>query len=182
MKQVLLGLVIADMLVLAGAMMLGWMGVGARMFALHFALGLFGTIYTALMHSIVYVYFIVSGKVVGEAVERGGFDPDWAAQAKRLKMKTFRYAFLAILAVIATALVGGFITTAASGSAAVDSSAGESAARWHLTLAIVSLLVQPAVAVVEYRNIGRQQQLTASVLSALEEWRRSNKRQTSTSS
>lgn len=166
MQSVLLGLVIADVLVLMGAAGLGWFGAGRGLFPLHFGLGLFATLYTALLHSIVYVYFIVQTKTIGEAVDRRHIDPAFEQRAKRLKSRTFRVAMLAIAAVMSTAMTGAWIGSSTATAAGVDVARGEIPKIWHFVLALLAILAQPLAAWIEYRNIGVQQRLTHEALAA----------------
>lgn len=176
MKQVLIGLLLADIIVLAAAAVLGWTCTGERGFALHFALGLFAAIYTALMHSIIYIFFIVSGKVVIEAADRAGLEPHWVADAKRLKMRTFRVLLLGILAAIVTALLGGNVFMAGSArGVAFDASKAAGALTAHMISAILTIVVQPLVGYVEFRSIGRQHEIMSGALARLEAWKRSQR-------
>jgi len=60
--------------------------------------------FSVLVHSIVYTYFIASGKFFETAVEEHGYpDPTVVEQAKENKRKAFRFAFLAMFAVVVTA-------------------------------------------------------------------------------
>ncbi|MCG3127679.1 MAG: hypothetical protein CHACPFDD_02546 [Phycisphaerae bacterium] len=166
MQSVLTGLVIADVLVLSGAAALGWFGGGGRLFPLHFGLGLFATLYTALLHSIVYVYFIVQTKTIGEAVDRRRIDPAFEQRAKRLKSRTFRVAMSAIAVVMATAMTGAWIGASSATAAGFDTTRAAIPKIWHFVLALLSIAAQPLAAWIEYRNIGVQQRLTHDALAA----------------
>lgn len=169
MKQVFIGLFAADMILLSAAAVLGWAGGGPQTFAYHFGLGLFAVFYTVLMHSIVYTYFIVSGKMIGELMERAGLPADLTDTARKLKMKTFRYAFMAMVAVILAAVFGARVSAVAVGD--VDASDVSAARTLHMIMAIIAFLIQPPVAALEYRNIGLQAALTNQALAAHEKKR-----------
>ncbi len=59
------------------------------------------TIFTALVHSVVYTYFIATAKFVERAVEEHGYAHALSVDdAKANKRKAFRYGFLAMLGVM----------------------------------------------------------------------------------
>jgi hypothetical protein len=169
LKKVLIGLATADVLVLGATAVVGWMAQGGRLFALHFPLGLFGAIYTVFMHMVVYIYFIVCGKIVGEAVERAGLDQELAARSMRLKLVTFRFALLAMGAAILTAILGARIAAVSVGAdGQADAQRHEAAVMLHMVVALATLVLQPIVATVEYHNIEAQMALSAEALAGLE--------------
>lgn len=170
MKNAYLGLLVADLLVLTAAAVLGWVTDGGqRLFALHFGMGLFGAIYTVFMHVVAYVYFIVCGKIVSEAVERAGLDRALDDRARVLKTRTFRFALLGIVTIIATAILGARIAAVGIGPQGdpdmVRRAAGQTI---HLLCAMLALMVQPIVMTIVYHNIESQVELTANALAALE--------------
>jgi len=64
----------------------------------------FTAVFTALIHSIIYTYFIATGKFVERAIEEHGYPRTEAMdQAKSNKMKAFRYGFLAIMVTMGAA-------------------------------------------------------------------------------
>src|SRR6185437_6445661 len=65
----------------------------------HFLFALLTTITTLAVHSIVYTYFMATGKWAREVVHVYGL-PEWInAQAKKNKRKAFRFVFWSITAV-----------------------------------------------------------------------------------
>ena len=170
MKQAFLGLAVADVLVLGAAAAMGWITDGGeRLFVFHFALGLFGAIYTVFLHVVAYLYFIVASKIVTEAVERAGSGSDLADRASALKTHTFRFALLGIVTVIATAILGARIASVgidAQGGA--DPSGRATGLNIHLVAAIITMVTQLIVVTVEYHTIETQSELTAQALAALE--------------
>ncbi len=170
MKNAFLGLAVADLLVLTAAAVLGWVTDGKqRLFALHFGMGLFAAIYTVFMHVVAYVYFIVCGKIVAEAVERAGLDPALDDRAGVLKTRTFRFALLGIVTIIATAILGARIAAVGlSPQGDPDMSRRAAGQTIHLLCAVLTLMVQPIVMTIVYHNIESQVELTADALAALE--------------
>jgi len=58
----------------------------------------FTAVFTALVHSIIYTYFIAAGKFVERAIEEHGYPKTDAVKvAKSNKMQSFRYGFMAIM-------------------------------------------------------------------------------------
>ena len=170
MKNAFIGLAVADLLVLTVAAVLGWVTDGSeRLFALHFGLGLFGAIYTVFVHVVAYVYFIVCGKIVSEAVERAGLDGALDDRARVLKARTFRFVLLGIVTIIATAILGARIAAVGISPQGdpdiVRRAAGQTI---HLLCAVLTLMVQPIVMTIVYHNIEAQVELTANALAALE--------------
>ncbi len=177
MKQAFLGLALADLILLTTAAALGWITNGSeRLFVFHFGLGLFTTIYTVFMHMVVYVYFIVCGKIVGEAVERADLDHSLEKRAATLKTRTFRFALLGILTAIATAILGARIASVGIGPEGDPDAARRAAALTvHMVCAIVMLMVQPIVMTIEYHNVESQVELNTEALAALDAARESRR-------
>ena len=170
MKNAFLGLAVADLLVLTAAAVLGWITDGKqRLFALHFGMGLFGAIYTVFIHVVAYVYFIVCGKIVSEAVERAGLDPALDERAGVLKARTFRFALLGIVTIIATAILGARIAAVGiSPQGDPDALRRAGGQTIHLLCAMLTLIIQPIVMTIVYHNMEAQVELTADALAALE--------------
>ncbi|MFG0331345.1 MAG: hypothetical protein ACF8PN_15770 [Phycisphaerales bacterium] len=56
------------------------------------------TVFGILVHSIVYTYFIASGKFAQTAIEEHGYpDPEAERRIKRNKIQAFRYAFIGMI-------------------------------------------------------------------------------------
>ncbi len=175
MKQAFLGLALADVILLIAVAALGWITNGSeRLFVFHFGLGLFTTIYTVFMHMVAYVYFIVCGKIVGEAVERAALDQRLQERAQALKTRTFRFALLGILTAITTAILGARIASVGiSPEGDPDATRRAAALTVHMLCALVMLIVQPIAATIEYHNVESQVELNAEALAALEAARNS---------
>lgn len=177
MIQVFVGLALADLILLIAVAALGWITNDSdRLFVFHFGLGLFTVIYTVFMHMVAYVYFIVCGKIVGEAVERADLDQSLEQRAQSLKTRTFRFALLGILTAIATAILGARIDSVGiSPEGDPDATRCAAALTTHMLCAIVMLIVQPIVMTIEYHNVESQVELNAEALAALEAARKSRR-------
>jgi hypothetical protein len=170
MKSIFTGLFIADLIILPAAATLGWLSEDGRWFAYHFAMGLFGVLYTVFMHSAVYLYFIVSGKMVAQAVHAASLDPGYSESSRRLKKRTLRIAMLGILAVGATAGLGAWVASAA---AQTDQPRSVDPVTLHMICAMVAIATQIAAGAFEFRTIGLQSELSTKVLAEYEAWRAS---------
>ena len=83
---------------------------GAVPFGSHFAAGVFTSIFTCLVHSIVFTYFIGTGKWIKEEVAKGKLkEADWVPQTKQFKMKTSPLALYCIILIIVTAILGAMV-------------------------------------------------------------------------
>jgi len=58
----------------------------------------FTAVFTALIHSVIYTYFIATGKFVERAIDEHGYgDQSALGRVKKNKMQSFRYGFFAIV-------------------------------------------------------------------------------------
>lgn len=119
-------------------------------------------LFTLLVHSIVYTYFIAAGKFVQAAVEEHGH-PDATAidRAKRHKLKAFRYGFMAIWATF-LALVLHFWLRPGGGGIAANDGGHEP---WVTTAAYLALLMNACAAHVEGKYVAANGVLTDKVLA-----------------
>lgn len=85
MQRILLGLIVGYMIVIAAAAVLGFCAQDSRFFAAHFGMGLFATLYTCLIYCILLTYFVITGKLVKQAVLTGHLDEVLIKQSQRPK-------------------------------------------------------------------------------------------------
>jgi hypothetical protein len=117
----------------------------------HFLLGLLTTLTTLLVHSIVYTYFLGTGKWVKEVV-RVYKMPEWVeAQAKKNRKKAFRFEFWSMALIAVAAWFG-----AASDAQSFNPT-------WHLAAASVALAFNLGAFVVEYAVLVAQGRLLLEV-------------------
>lgn len=172
MVQVLVGLGLADVLVLAAAAVLGLLSDGHAWFPQHFAMGLFGAICTALLHTLALVYFVVSAKVVDQAVERAGFDASVRETSRTNKTRALLTSVIGAGSVIATALLGAYTSVAGVGENGVyDTRRAFVARHVHMTAAGLAIMVQIAAVALHVRNVRRQARLANEILRAFGEWK-----------
>lgn len=118
----------------------------------HFLVALVTTMATLLVHSIVFTYFLGTGKWVKEVVRVYQL-PEWVeAQAIRNKRRAFPFELLGMTLVGITAWLG----------AAADTRAGFNPL-WHLGLAGLALTFNLGAFVVEYAAIVAQARLLLEV-------------------
>jgi hypothetical protein len=119
----------------------------------HFLFALLSTMATLAVHSIVYTYFLATGKWAREVVHVYGL-PDWInAQAKKNKRKAFRFVFWSITTVAMAAWLG----------AAAHTRAGVGWPLWHLGAAALALAFNCGAFAVEYAVIVRHARLLLDV-------------------
>jgi hypothetical protein len=117
---------------------------GSSLYMLHYFLGLFGVILGPLaVHCLIFIYFLGTGRWVKEvALAYDLPDEPWPKLTRVLKRRTFPVALAAMLVSIAAAAAG----------------LGAQMHHWpwqiHLTLGILTLIVNGWAFVVEYRNVG----------------------------
>src|SRR5881394_907231 len=75
----------------------------------HILLALFACIYACFVHSLVYVYFLGTGRWIKEFVTRNGIPEKYLQQSKRLKARAFPIGLYAALITLAGAVSGGFL-------------------------------------------------------------------------
>lgn len=84
-------------------------------FGSHFTAGVFTALFTCLVHSIVFTYFIGTGKWIKEEVAKARLKAeDWIPQTKQFKMKTSPLALYSIILILITAFLGASVQNNAS--------------------------------------------------------------------
>ena len=116
-------------------------GPGAIWRGVHLLFALLTTLATLAVHSIVYTYFLATGKWAKEVVRVYGL-PDWINdQAKKNKRKAFRFEFWSMTLIAITAWLG-----AASDTQRLSP-------LWHLGVAAATLAYNLGAFAVEYATI-----------------------------
>ncbi len=155
MHRIFLGLAVTNGTLLCVTFVLGFFvpsGQGGFWHDLHFLVGLFTVMTTLLVHSVVFTYFLGTGKWVKEVVRVYQL-PDWVwAQAVRNKRRAFPFELWGMLLIGATAWLG----------AAADTRRGFGG-EWHLMAASLTLAFTLGAFVVEYLSIVAQARLLLEV-------------------
>jgi hypothetical protein len=165
MHRIFLGLAVTDGSLLVASFVLGLLatgetpGPGSVWRGTHVLISLLATLTTLLVHSIVYTYFLGTGKWVKE-VARVYQLPDWIhAQAKKNKRKAFRFEFWSMTLIAVTAWLGAASDTQRLGPL------------WHLGVAAATLAFNLGAFAVEYAVIVAQARLLLEVKARADQLR-----------
>ena len=108
MKRIFAGLAIFNILLFLIVIALGF-GVlldRPRYFTIHFLCGLFTTLYSTFVQSLVFIYFLGTGKWIKDAVAGRPGEAPIVARAKKLKAMSFGVATYSALLIVAAAILG----------------------------------------------------------------------------
>lgn len=158
MHRIFLGLAVTVGSLLVVSFVTGFFvpsGLGGSMHDLHFLLSLLTVMGTLLVHSIVFTYFLGTGKWVKEVVRVYEL-PEWVwAQAVKNKRRAFPFELLSMLLIGAAAWLG----------AAADTREAMNAtwAAWHLGISAAAIAFNLGSFVVEYASIVAQARLLLEV-------------------
>ncbi|MCC6909071.1 MAG: hypothetical protein IT430_14100 [Phycisphaerales bacterium] len=161
MKRLLLQLTVSNLLLLAVVIVWGHFIARDSSWSRQFDLlvGMAG-LFSLTVHSIIYTYFIVSGKFVQSAIEEHGYRDATARQrARSYKLKAFRYGFIAIV-FTSVAMMLHFWSGASAGEGAIWRG-------WAAISAWLALLVSLYAAKIEWKYIGASSVLSEEILDAL---------------
>jgi hypothetical protein len=163
MTQILPRLAVFNFLLLLAATVVGlvsqargsMLNAGDSTYLLHLYLGLFAVLSTLALHSLVFIYFLGTGRWVKEVALAYRLPDDPLPRLTRdLKRRTFPLALLAMLVPIATAAAGAGRATQGP----------EWSWIYHASLAALTLAVNLWAFVVEYRNVATNGALLAEVM------------------
>lgn len=157
MNRTFLGLAVTNVTLLLVSFALG-LGAsveervpGAPWHGTHFLLGLFTTMATLGVHSIVYTYFLGTNRWVKEVVQAYAM-PDWVvAQSKKNKSRAFRFILWSMTLIGLTAWMGAGADT------------GRIAPTWHLGVAALTVAFHFGAFAAEYAAIVAQGRLVLEV-------------------
>src|SRR5437773_6655485 len=154
MIPLFVGLSLVNLLCLGVTMALGyWAPPASR--GLHILAGALATLVCCGVHCIVFTYFIATAKWVQHAVTVKQLDPELTRPTRSFKMQAFPAALAAMTIVFAAAVTG-----AARDNYGI-------ARIWHHGFAILAVVTNFAVAVVEYRAIARNGRLIDGILQQI---------------
>lgn len=112
MVRIFVALIISYVLVIGAAFVFGVAVHDDKSFVAHFALGLFATLFTCLIYSVVIVYFVITGKLIKQAVLKGGLGEDHTHLSQHRKGLVTALTAVGVLTSLAAALCGAWATPA----------------------------------------------------------------------
>jgi hypothetical protein len=129
----------------------------------HMLLGLGGLIFAALVHAIVLTYFMGTGRWVEETSRAYKLPADFYAKNQKIKYQLMPGISACILMLVLTGAFGG----AADPASAVGFGGwfGFAPSTLHLTIAALTVLVNLAVSVFEFRSIERNGEIVDQVMN-----------------
>ena len=104
MTGILITFNFASMAFLLWAMVTGYQGVAIRT---HIMIALGATALSVFAHSLTMMYTFAVGRMIREAVEKGGLAQDYVADTKQYRKKIMRVAFLSMIFVMTNTILGG---------------------------------------------------------------------------
>lgn len=152
MPRVFASLAIGDLIVLSGAIVIGFAVEGDRFYAQHFGLAIFATLLTVFIHAVVVTYFAAGGRMISQAVFIGRLD---RAPLERLRSGKSR-------AVRCVALGVTGLLPAVAGGAAAARDAGW--AWFHFASALTAIMTNAAAFFHQFQAIAEQSRLMNDVL------------------
>jgi hypothetical protein len=119
MSRILVGLASLNTIVLLMAFTVGFLSEGRvnvspgvplseaqQMFTVHLIAGLSSALLTLLLHSLIFTYFMGTGRWVQEVVKAYRLNESLFEKSRRVKSRAFPYILGSVLLVIATAILG----------------------------------------------------------------------------
>jgi amino acid transporter len=161
MLRIYYALLLCYVLLFSGAFIAGLFVDGRDSFALHFGLGLVATLFTCLAHCIILVYFIITGKLVKQAVDKGHLDPDYIPTTQRIKGRISILIALGFLATLAAAMAGALIDNP-------EQPYGQRGTM-HMFAECGALVLNAALFIKMYQHIHRNQQVVGEVFQRLQD-------------
>lgn len=129
----------------------------------HMLLGVGGLIFASLVHAITLTYFMGTGRWVEETSRAYKLSTQFHAENQKIKYRLMPGITVCILLLVVT---GGFGAAADPGSAVgFRGWFGFAPSTVHLTIAVLTVLVNVAVSVYEFRSIERNGEIVEEVMN-----------------
>ena len=113
MKKIFIGLAAFNVVLFAIVIGLGFgvMAHRGQYFTVHFLFGLFTTLYSTFVQSLIFIYFLGTGKWIKDAVAGRPQEAEIVARTKKLKGMSFGFATYSALLMVAAAILGAAADT-----------------------------------------------------------------------
>ena len=112
MNYIFLGLAVSDFFLILLTALTGYLNrIGNLPEHYHILAGLFTTLFTCLVHCIVFIYFLGTGKSIKTACDEYRLEGDFVRATKKLKARAFPFALFGSLSIMGVALTGGATAT-----------------------------------------------------------------------
>ena len=157
MQRILLALVIGYVIVIAVTAVLGFRVQDSRSFAAHFGMGLFATLYTCLIYCILLTYFVITGKLVKQAVLNGHLEEVLIKQSQRPKGIIVMLTAVAVSITLIAALLGAWANIGGEQDAARST--------YHMIAEMLSVAANLAAFGMCYHLVHRNEPFLEKVLS-----------------
>ena len=171
MKRIFLSLVTVGMLLLGAAFWLG-LDVGdlhvasdhtRKTLSLHLLVSVAALIFAALVHAVLLTYFMGTSRWLEETAAAYKLEPRWVDENRALKYRTIPWLAFCLALLIANIPLGALSVD--SGDWTLPALGTVSRSHVHLVFAVLTVVVNLAVNVLEYRAIRRNGQLIAEVVA-----------------
>lgn len=111
MTGILVTFNLASFLVLVWSFIQGYRIHESSQLAHHIIIALIATGLSVFSHCMIMMYFVGTGRVIRETVEKGNLDSKYVAETKGYRKKIFRIALIAITLVMTQTILGGGVHT-----------------------------------------------------------------------
>ncbi len=160
MQRILLALVIGYVIVIAVVAVLGFGAHDSRSFAAHFGMGLFATLYTCLVYCVLLTYFVITGKLVQQAVLSGHLDNALIKQSQHPKGIVTMLTATAVSITLIAALLGAW--------ANIGGEQDTARITYHMLAEIMAVAANLAAFGMCYRLVSRNGPFLDQVLSQVQ--------------
>jgi hypothetical protein len=133
-----------------------------RMMSYHLLASVAALIFACLVHATLLTYFMGTGRWIEETSSVYKLDPRWKTGSSRLKYRTLPLMALCLVVLILNVPLGA-VTVDATGWT-LPGLGTLSLSRAHLVFSVLTIVVNAAVNVIEYRAIGRNGELIVEVV------------------
>lgn len=157
MQRVFGALLASYVIVICATMAVGFWVHDPNSFAVHFAMGMVATILTCLIYCVLLTYFVITGKLIKQAVQTAGLSEDLIRKSQKPKGRIVLLTSLAVGVTLAAALLGAWANVSP------DQQSGRSF--MHMCAEFLALCVNLAAFSFCYQEIGRNRRMFDGVFA-----------------